>query len=93
MSDSVSICFDDRARLPLSRQRPCRETLSPAFWGCGGSSWSIPCWGVPQTGQASTLRLIFAPQHGQKAAIESPRRIFDACREHNDSIGKSIDCE
>jgi len=54
------------------------ERLSPAFGGCGGASGSIPCWGVPQTGQASALRLISAPQHAQKAAIRSPQHIFDA---------------
>jgi hypothetical protein len=39
------------------------------------------------------LRLISAPQHAQKAAIESPQRLFDACGERNDSIGKVLDLE
>ena len=36
-------------------------------------SGNIPCRGVPQTGHASALRVISAPQHVQKAAIQPPQ--------------------
>jgi hypothetical protein len=35
-------------------------------------SGNIPCRGVPQTGHASARRVISAPQHVQKAAIQPP---------------------